>query len=161
MKASDNLSYGGGLSGALSIFRRSYPRVLLEIAREERLVGEVQLESDFLHTIVGGPEPHLYLLNAAVVDDFLGRVAGQLLDDGRKIARGDAKLVGIELHIAMGAAMLEDKGYEFLQQLLLPRRVLGVAMKELGLRLVVDVHQEVLQAILQHREAERMLLLGI
>lgn len=79
MKASDNLSYGGGLSGALSIFRRSYPRVLLEIAREERLIGKVQLESDFLHTIVGGPEPHLYLLNAAVVDDFLGRVAGQLL----------------------------------------------------------------------------------
>lgn len=48
--------------------------MFLEVAGEERLVGKVQLGSNFLHAFVRGAEQHLDFLNAAGVYHFLGRV---------------------------------------------------------------------------------------
>ena len=140
-----------------AVFHRRQARMLLEVAGEEGLVGEPQFEGDFLHRFMGRAEQHLDFLDAAGVNEFFGRMSRQVLDDGGEVARGDAELVGIELHFAMGAAMLEDKGDELLQELLLPGRISSVAVEELRLCLVVDIHQEVLQAVLEYLYPESML----
>ena len=85
--------------------------MLLEVAGEEGLVGEPQFEGDFLHGLVCRAEQHLDFLDATGVDVLFGRVPRQVLDDGGEVARGDAELVGIELYVAMGAAMLEAGSY--------------------------------------------------
>ena len=140
-----------------AVFHRRQARMLLEVAGEEGLVGEPQFEGDFLHRFMGRAEQHLDFLDATGVNEFFWRMSRQVLDDGGEIARRDAELVGIELHFAMGAAMLEDKGDELLQELLLPGRISSVAVEELRLCLVVDIHQEVLQAVLEYLYPESML----
>ena len=65
-----------------AVLRRRHARMFLEVAGEERLVGEVQLERDFLHTFVGGAKLHLDFLDAAGVDMFFRRMSGQVLYDG-------------------------------------------------------------------------------
>lgn len=140
-----------------AVFHWCQARMLLEVAGEEGLVGEPQFEGDFLHGLVRRAEQHLDFLDATGVDVLFGRVSRQVLDDGGEVARGDAELVGIELHVAMGAAMLEDKGDELLQEFLLPGRIGGIAVEELRLCLVVNVHQEVLQTVLEDLYPESML----
>ena len=141
----------------MTVFHRRQARMLLEIAGEEGLVGELEFEGDFLHSLVRCAEQHLDFLDATGVNVFFGRVSRQVLDDGGKVARCDAELVGIELHFSMGAAMLEDKGDELLQEFLLPGRIGGIAVEELCLCLVINIHQEVLQAILEYLYPESML----
>ena len=124
-----------------AILRRRHPRVLLEVAAEERLVGKVQPKGNLLHGEVGGAQQHLDFLDTAGVDDFLGRAAGQVLRYRREIAGGDAELVGIELHVAPGAAVPEHQVDEFLQQFLLTGGVSGFAVEELRLGLGQPIRQ--------------------
>ena len=105
--------------------------MLLEVTVEKRLIGEVKAESNLLHAVAGGAEQHLDFLDAAAVDDVLGRDARQAFHHGREVARGDRKAVGIELHLASGAAVLENQGDELAQQFLLLRGVGGVMIKKL------------------------------
>lgn len=141
----------------MAVFHRRQARMLLEVAGEEGLVGEPQFEGDFLHRFMGRAEQHLDFLDATGVNEFFWRMSRQVLDDGGEIARRDAELVGIELHFAMGTAMLEDKGDELLQEFFLPGRIGGIAVEELCLCLVINIHQEVLQAILEYLYPESML----
>ena len=140
----------------MTVFHRRQARVLLEVTGEEGLVGELEFEGDFLHGLVCCAEEHLDFLDATSVNVFFGRMSRQVLDDGGKVARCDAELVGIELHFSMGAAMLEDKGDELLQEFLLPGRIGGIAVEELCLCLVINIHQEVLQAVLEYLYPESM-----
>ena len=105
--------------------------MFLEVAVEERLVGEVEAEGYLLHTVASSAELHLDFLYAVGINDILGRIPCQTFHYGRKIARGDRKAVGIELHLTSGAAVLENQGDELAQQFLLLRGVGGVMIKKL------------------------------
>ena len=100
----------------LPIHSGCHSGMLFKVARKERLVGEVQLKSDFLHTFVRSAELHLDFLDATYIDKFFGRMSGQVLYDRRQVASGDAHLVGIKLHLAVCIAMLEYQSNKFLQQ---------------------------------------------
>ena len=111
--------------------------MLLEVTVEKRPVGEVKAESNFLHAVARGAELHLDFLDAAGINDILGRIPCQTFHYGRKIARGDRKAVGIELHLTSIATVLENQDNEFAQQFLLLGGMGYVMVKELPLHFVV------------------------
>lgn len=111
--------------------------MFLEVAVEERLVGEVEAEGYLLHTVASSAELHLDFLYAAGINDILGRIPCQTFHYGRKIARGDRKAVGIELHLTSIATVLENQDNEFAQQFLLLGGMGYVMVKELPLHFVV------------------------
>ena len=111
--------------------------MLLEVTVEKRLVGEVKAESNFLHAVARGAELHLDFLDAAAVDDSLGRNTREAFHHKREVACGDRKAVGIELHLAPGAAVLENQGDELAQQFFLLRGMNCVVAKELFSYLII------------------------
>ena len=84
--------------------RRSDPSHLLEELGEMSLRGEAEGVGYLLHRMRGGREFAFNLLHDVFIDDRLRRLAGNAAGNLRQIAATHIQLVGIEMHIAIGAA---------------------------------------------------------
>ena len=84
--------------------RRRDPSHLLEKLGEMGLRREAEGVGYLLHRMRGGREFALYLLHDVFIDDCLRRLAGDAAGNLRQIAATHIQLVGIEMHIAIGAA---------------------------------------------------------
>ena len=128
----------------------------LEVAAEERLVGETELVGDFLDAEVGRLQQGFALQNDVAVDMALGGLSADALDNARQVARGDAEFGGIEGDFPLGGAVLEDELDEAFEQYFLPAQVLGSLVREQVLCLVVEVHQVVLDEVLEDLQPEQV-----
>ena len=128
--------------------------MLLEVAAEERLVGEVVFLGYFFHGEGGGLQGHLQFQHQHFVDDVFGRVLPHLLRDGREVTGGDAEPLGIEAHVALRGAVGVRQVDELLEQLLLAVVAIGLPGCEQALHLVVGIQEEDLQQVLSDGFAE-------
>ena len=140
----------------LPVFQRRHMDMLPEVAGKKRLVGEIQLEGDFLHASVCCPQQDFHFLDATLVDDVFGRRPRHVLHDRRQVARRDAQFIGIEIHIAMKAAMLDNQRDKLLEQLFLPVGIVDIPAQEILFGPVIHIHQEVLNQVLENLQPERM-----
>jgi len=138
------------------VLERGQAGVALEVAAEERLVGEAELVGDFLDAEVGRLQQGFALQNDVAVDVALGGLSADALDNARQVARGDAEFGGIEGDFPLGGAVLENELDEAFEQYFLPAQLLGSLVREQVLRLVVEVHQVVLDEVLEDLQPEQV-----
>ena len=79
--------------------------MLLEVAAEEGLVGEVHAVGDLLDVEPAVLELVLDLRDRMAVDDRLGALSAYGEDDVGEVARGDVECFGIEGHLSLRSAI--------------------------------------------------------
>ena len=85
----------------------------LAVAKRENSV--MKLEDDFLDAVVGVLQHILRLKDDERVDPVRSRAAADLLDEFRKVFRGQSKPVGVEGHVALRCVMLGHECHEMLE----------------------------------------------
>ena len=83
------------------------PSVLLEVATEEGLIGEVHPVGDLLYIQSTVFELMLDLCDRMMVDDRLGTLAAHALGDVREVAWGNVQCLGIEGYLPFCGAMAQ------------------------------------------------------
>lgn len=87
----------------------------LEKLVEHGRVREMKLEDDFLDAVIGVLQHILRLKDDERVDPVRSRAAADLLDELRKVFRGQSKPVGVEGHVALRCVMLGHECHEMLE----------------------------------------------
>ena len=76
------------------VLRRRHARIALEVAAEERLVGEIEVIGDLLDAHVRVFEQRLGFEDDVAVDPFRHRFAADAFDERREVFGRDAELPG-------------------------------------------------------------------
>ena len=130
--------------------------MLLEEAAQIGLVGEFQTVGDLLHRQVRRTEHHPNLQHHRPVDKLLGRSVRHGPHNGRKVTGRNTEFVGIEGDLPLLSTILVHELRKTVEQLHLPGGVLedpGLFASK-ALHLVVNLQQDILQAVLDDRVAE-------
>ena len=110
---------------SVPVFRRRQAGVGLEELVEDGLVGEVELDYDFLDGHIGVFQQVFRFQDHEFVDPVGGGAAGGLLDQFGEVFGSEAQFVRVEGHPALGTVVLVHEGDETLEYLVQTGVVLG------------------------------------
>ena len=131
--------------------------MLLEVAAEERLVGEAVSVGYFLQRQFGRLQGYFQFQNQVPVNDGLGCLSSYLPGNGGKVAGRYTKLLGIECHVVLRTAIRMYEVHELLEQLIFTVAPFYLLACEEALHLVVSIKEEYLQQILGNGFPEAVL----
>lgn len=124
----------------VTVFHRRNFFVPFEVSAQIRLVGEVQFVGNFLNAEVGGLQQHFYFQNDEIINHFLCRLAGDASANSRQVLGGDAEPVGIEVHFALGDAVVMYEYHKAFEQFVLAVLSFYLLPGEVALTLIVNIH---------------------